>query len=120
MCGRVYETYTDEELYICYLSKPAATPLILSPVYNLCPTQNSPVLRMVASERQFDLMRWQLVPFTEPAFTTKLSTTRPSAKANSIEISSAASGPLVLLAVGRGSSRRSCTNSVGPMSSFQI
>jgi putative SOS response-associated peptidase YedK len=46
----------------------------LSPIYNLCPTQNSPVLRLVAGERQFDQMRWQLVPATEPAFTTKLST----------------------------------------------
>jgi putative SOS response-associated peptidase YedK len=74
MCGRLYETYTDEELYIRYLSKPAPTPLIVSPVYNLCPTQNSPVLRRVAGERQFDLMRWQLVSATEPTFTTKLST----------------------------------------------
>ncbi len=50
------------------------TPLVLSPIYNLCPTQNSPVLRLVAGERQFDRMRWQLVPAIEPAFTTKLST----------------------------------------------
>src|SRR6266850_5267715 len=75
MCGRAYETYTDEELYFRYLSKRPITLLPqLSPVYNLCPTQNSPVLRLVAGERQFDQMRWQLVPATEPAFTTKLST----------------------------------------------
>src|SRR5437870_11670641 len=74
MCGRAYETYTDEELYFRYLSKRPLTPLVLSPIYNLCPTQNSPVLRLVAGERQFDLMRWQLVPATEPGFTTKLST----------------------------------------------
>jgi putative SOS response-associated peptidase YedK len=29
---------------------------------------------VVAGERQFDQMRWQLIPATEPAFTTKLST----------------------------------------------
>jgi putative SOS response-associated peptidase YedK len=74
MCGRAYETYSDEELYFRYLSTRPITPLLLSPVYNLCPTQNSPVLRLVAGERQFDQMRWQLVPNTEPAFTTKLST----------------------------------------------
>src|SRR5438046_2017172 len=74
MCGRVYETYTDEELYFRYLSKRPLTPLVLSPIYNLCPTQTSPVLRLVAGERQFDQMRWQLIPATEALFSTKLST----------------------------------------------
>jgi putative SOS response-associated peptidase YedK len=74
MCGRAYETYTDEELYVRYLSKNPRTPLSLSPIYNLCPTQDSPVLRLASGERQFDVMRWQLVPATEPGFTTKLST----------------------------------------------
>src|SRR5688572_16908378 len=74
MCGRAYETYTDEELYFRYLSNRPQAPLVLTPIYNLCPTQNSAVLRLVAGERQFDQMRWQLVPGTEPAFTTKLST----------------------------------------------
>jgi len=74
MCGRAYETYSDEELYFRYLSRPPATPLNLSPVYNLCPTQNSPVLRLVLGQRQFDQMRWQLVPATEQTFSTKLST----------------------------------------------
>lgn len=74
MCGRAYETYTEEELYFRYLNKKPLKSLALRPVYNLCPTQSSPVLRMVDGARQFDLMRWQLVPATEPAFTTKLST----------------------------------------------
>jgi putative SOS response-associated peptidase YedK len=74
MCGRAYETYSDEELYFRYLSKPPQTPLASSPIYNLCPTQDSPVLRLVARERQIDQMRWQLVPATEPVFTTRLST----------------------------------------------
>jgi|GEM_PF-531451 len=73
MCGRAYETYTDEELYFRYRSKRSTLPARL-PVFNLCPTMNSPVLRLVSGERQFDEMRWQLVPSTEPAFTTKLST----------------------------------------------
>ena len=74
MCGRVYQTYTDEELYFQYLNKrPPGAPQF-TPVYNLCPTQNSPVLRLVDGERRFDDMRWQLVPQWESAFSTKLST----------------------------------------------
>jgi putative SOS response-associated peptidase YedK len=75
MCGRAYETYTDEEIYIRYLSKkPLAGIPHLSPIYNLCPTMESPVIRLLDGERELNLMRWQLVPSTEPAFTTKLST----------------------------------------------
>src|SRR5215472_4921103 len=74
MCGRVYQTYTDEELYFQYLNKRPLVPLRFTPVYNLCPTQDSPVLRLVDGERKFDEMRWQLVPNWEPAFSTKLST----------------------------------------------
>lgn len=74
MCGRAYETYSDEELYFRYLNKTPDRPLGLKPVYNLCPTHTSPVLRMIAANLQFDIMRWQLVPRTEPAFKTKLST----------------------------------------------
>src|SRR6185436_177487 len=73
MCGRAYETYTDEELYIRYNTRRTTLPP-LSPVYNFCPTMNSPVLRVVSGDRQFDEMRWQLVPSTEPKFATKLST----------------------------------------------
>ena len=32
------------------------------------------MLRLVAGERQFDPLHWQLTPASEPAFTTKLST----------------------------------------------
>jgi putative SOS response-associated peptidase YedK len=74
MCGRVYETYSDEELYFRYLSQRPAISLDWSPVYNLCPTQDSPIVRVVLGELQIDRMRWQLVPATEPAFSTKLST----------------------------------------------
>jgi putative SOS response-associated peptidase YedK len=74
MCGRAYQTYSQEELYFRYLSKRPVRSLDLSPVYNLCPTQDSPVLRLIDGERQFDKMRWQLVAATESAFTTTLST----------------------------------------------
>jgi putative SOS response-associated peptidase YedK len=74
MCGRVYQTYTDEELYFRYLDKRPLIPIQFTPVYNLCPTQDSPVLWVVDGELQFECMRWQLVPNWEPAFNTKLST----------------------------------------------
>src|SRR5215467_7680767 len=74
MCGRAYETYTDEELYFQYLNKRPLKLLQFTPVYNLCPTQDSPVLRLVEGERQFEQMRWQLVPNWEPTFSTKLTT----------------------------------------------
>ena len=74
MCGRAYETYSDEELYFRYLGKNPEVPLGFTPVYNLCPTQSSPVVRNVAGDLRLDMMRWQLVPRTETAFTTKLST----------------------------------------------
>jgi putative SOS response-associated peptidase YedK len=74
MCGRAYETYTDEELYVRYLPKSPAVPLEIAPVYNLCPTQDSPVLHVVSGERRLARMRWQLVPATEPSFSSKLTT----------------------------------------------
>jgi putative SOS response-associated peptidase YedK len=74
MCGRVYQTYSDEELYFRYLSTRPEIPLDWSPAYNLCPTQDSPIVRIAFGNLQIDRMRWQLVPGTEPAFSTKLST----------------------------------------------
>ena len=75
MCGRVYETYTDAELSIRYIrgTTPAVIPLFET-VYNLCPTMNSPVLRIVDGAHNFSLMHWQLIPAYEPIFRTKLST----------------------------------------------
>src|SRR4029077_11805217 len=66
--------YTEEELYFQYLSKRPINLIDFTPVYNLCPTRNSVVIRFVDGERQLEEMRWQLVPNFEPAFTTKLST----------------------------------------------
>jgi len=74
MCGRAYETYTDEELYFQYPNRRPLKLLQFTPTYNLCPTQDSPVLRLVEGERQFDAMRWQLVPNWEPTFSTKVTT----------------------------------------------
>lgn len=74
MCGRAYETYTADELYLQYLNRRPLRLPPLQPNYNMCPTQNSPVLRLIDGERQFDGMHWQLVPRWETTFTTKLST----------------------------------------------
>jgi putative SOS response-associated peptidase YedK len=74
MCGRAYKTFTEEELYLQYLSKRPLNLIDFTPVYNLCPTEKTVVLRLVDGERAFEEMRWQLVPNFEPDFTTKLST----------------------------------------------
>jgi putative SOS response-associated peptidase YedK len=74
MCGRVYQTFSGQELVVRYIKERLLAPPAVSPVYNLCPTQESPILRVVDGARRFDPMRWQLVPATEPAFTTRLST----------------------------------------------
>ena len=50
MCGRAYKTYTEEELYLQYLSKRPLNLIDFTPVYNLCPTQNTVVLRLVDGE----------------------------------------------------------------------
>lgn len=74
MCGRVFEIYVAEELSDRYIDSESSVPFEVSPTYNLCPTDNSPVLRIADGKRQFEQMRWQLVPKTEPMFSTKLST----------------------------------------------
>ena len=80
MCGRAYETYTDKELNARYIrGAPTADDiqqliLMPEPVYNLCPTMNSPVLRVVDCNRRLDLMHWQLIPRYESFFKTKLTT----------------------------------------------
>src|SRR5262249_1807648 len=80
MCGRAYETYTDKELNARYIrGAPTADDiqqliLMPEPVYNLCPTMNSPVLRVVDGSRRLDLMHWQLIPRYESLFKTKLTT----------------------------------------------
>ena len=74
MCGRAYETYSADELYFQYLNKRPLTLPEITQNSNLRPTETSPILRMVDGERQFDLMRWQLVPRWEPEFKTKLTT----------------------------------------------
>ena len=74
MCGRAYETYTADELYFQYLNRRPLKLKPFKPNYNMCPTQVSPVLRMIDGERQFDEMHWQLIPRWEKEFKTKIST----------------------------------------------
>ena len=62
MYGRASTTFTAQELAIWYLNpKPLIIP-DLRPNYNLCPTQNTVVLRVVDNERKFDSMRFGLIP----------------------------------------------------------
>ena len=64
MCGRAYETYTDEELEIAYLGKSLRKKIFPErrPNYNLCPTQLSPVVLVKDGERRFELFRFGLIP----------------------------------------------------------
>jgi putative SOS response-associated peptidase YedK len=61
MCGRAYETYTDEEIYIRYKNRRPIR-FALGSNYNLCPTQISPVIIVRDAERELAPMRWGLVP----------------------------------------------------------
>lgn len=64
MCGRAYQTYTEEELQLRYLNeKSKRNPLGIKPNFNFSPTQLSPVVRMVEGANQLSLFRWGLVPF---------------------------------------------------------
>ena len=74
MCGRAYETFTAEELYFQYLNRKPLKLAPFRPNHNMRPTQTSPVLRMIDGARDFDEMRWQLVPRWEKEFKTKLTT----------------------------------------------
>lgn len=64
MCGRAYETYTDEELEMRYLNKKVRLPTLkdFKCNYNMAPTQTSPVVLVQNEKRTIDLFRWGLVP----------------------------------------------------------
>ena len=62
MCGRAYETYTEEELSIQYLNRRPLRLEPLRPNYNMAPTQQSPVVLVRDDARQIELSRWGLVP----------------------------------------------------------
>lgn len=63
MCGRAYETYTEEELHARYLNeKTKRKPFGFRPNYNMSPTQISPVVLVRDGELQIAQLRWGLVP----------------------------------------------------------
>jgi putative SOS response-associated peptidase YedK len=69
MCGRAYHVYTEEQLeseleVISEWNKRRRNPIKnLKPNYNLCPTQETPVIFYKKDDFQIDLFRWGLVPF---------------------------------------------------------
>ena len=65
MCGRAYETYTEEELYFRYLTdKRKRKPLDnFKPNYNFSPTQISPVVLVRDDTVTVEQFRWGLIPF---------------------------------------------------------
>jgi putative SOS response-associated peptidase YedK len=74
MCGRAYSTYTDDEISFLYLNRRPLKFGPLKPNYNMSPTHNVPTLRITEGVREFDNMRWGLIPEWSPEFSTKLST----------------------------------------------
>ena len=75
MCGRAFSTYSNEELEYWYFHQPNARKIPeFKSTYNLAPTQETLVLRVVEGERQLDLLHWGLIPPWEKEFKTKLST----------------------------------------------
>ena len=79
MCGRIYATFTEEELALRYLRrKPVEIPPLV-PHFNGAPTQKFPIIRALSEdaprgEKQITWMQWQLIPRWEKEFKTKLST----------------------------------------------
>jgi putative SOS response-associated peptidase YedK len=63
VCGRGYETYTDDDL--AFLSSNGQPPSLewLRQNFNLVSIQDSPVVVMRNGTRTFDAFRWGLVPF---------------------------------------------------------
>ena len=63
VCGRGYETYTDDEL--AFLSSNGQPPSLewSRQNFNLVSTQNSPIVVMRNGTRTFEAFRWGLVPF---------------------------------------------------------
>jgi putative SOS response-associated peptidase YedK len=65
MCGRAYDTFTEEELTWRYWSKKPLRNRLpeFKPNYNLSPTQVTPIVLMRDGELTCELLRWGLVPF---------------------------------------------------------
>ena len=62
MCGRAYETYTEEELTFQYLNRRPIRLDGFRPNYNMAPTQVSPVVLVRDDARRIELFRWGLIP----------------------------------------------------------
>ncbi len=62
MCGRAYQTFTEDEIALRYLSR-RPIELDIKPNYNLCPTHLSPVVRVREGELKIELSKWGLIAF---------------------------------------------------------
>jgi len=63
MCGRAYETYTDEELAVQYLNGRPPDLDWMRRNFNMAPTQKSPVVVVRHGEPAVERFRWGLIPF---------------------------------------------------------
>jgi putative SOS response-associated peptidase YedK len=63
MCGRAYQTYTQEELALRYLNERPLQLPEFQPNYNFAPTQLCPVVFHESGKgRQLQLLNWGLIP----------------------------------------------------------
>lgn len=64
MCGRAYQTFTEEELELRYLNKvrQERPRLGFLPSYNLAPTQQSPIILVRDHQTSIGSMRFGLIP----------------------------------------------------------
>lgn len=62
MCGRAYETFTEDELEMRYLNTQKVKIPKFIPNYNICPTHLAPIVFETSIGRQINLFRWGLVP----------------------------------------------------------
>lgn len=93
MCGRAYETYTDEELQMRYLNKKRIKLPDFKPNYNLSPTQLSPIVLVKDGERTIEMMRWGLIPSWANTVKDASKYSLINAKAEEIETKRSYAGP---------------------------
>ncbi|MEK6579570.1 MAG: SOS response-associated peptidase [Bdellovibrionota bacterium] len=65
MCGRAYQTFTEDELALRYLTERSKRRPI-PPIkfnFNLAPTQISPIILVQDGDRRIGLFRWGIIPF---------------------------------------------------------
>jgi putative SOS response-associated peptidase YedK len=61
MCGR-YASFLPAE-FIAFLFATANPLPSFAPTWNMAPTMDAPVVRIIGGERHLDVLKWGLVPY---------------------------------------------------------